>query len=139
MAVHNAGKCALVVGSSVDVFRVESEGIARRRLKHMKFWIYIEGQRRSFGVAGNAGLDCISTYSSTNKYSVYTAELTDIAITQCSEDKSLYSFSDTQSATDHCRRRVLQRVLHVPPTVRDRYTSYSIPNLNALNIFFFCF
>lgn len=56
MTVHNAGKCALVVGSSVAVFRVESEGIARRRLKHMKFWIYLRGAKEVVRRCGERGV-----------------------------------------------------------------------------------
>lgn len=71
--VHNAGKCALVVGSSVAVFRVESEAIARRRnSKHMKKdWDCIREGR--FGVAGNAGLNGggISTYVGVEYQQVY--------------------------------------------------------------------
>lgn len=45
-------KCALVVGSSVAVFRVESEALREEEiLKHMKILVSIEDVR----VAGNAG------------------------------------------------------------------------------------
>ena len=52
ITAHNAGKCALVVGSSVAVFRVESEALREEEiLKHMKILVSIEDVR----VAGNAG------------------------------------------------------------------------------------